>query len=453
MSYELVDAVLTIPGRHFGHPGDKLVLAVLAQYANESKECWPSVRALCRLTGLHRTTVHAALNRLEARELLVRIPRRGRSTVYYVAVDGAGGQVAGQDGAEVPAGTPAEPAAQGDAPAPLDLSHKTTPPVAQNYTGCSTALQGVSHSATGGVAQDYTEQVIEQVKEPVSEPVSEQGAPEGAGEDAGKTGGGYFPSKYLSSFASAAAPVAAVSWSPADCAWLGEHGRLSSQLVTRVECATGGKVLPLPVGEGRRVLVLTAPSLPAPVALFPLVDAGAAALTTAGGYPDSMYTAELSACPADVKVKEMAMVKVVDLTASAGGLLGDDEVWVRALQVVLARNPPRARDLMTAVRLYRAHYSKSLALPPTQKQLGQAKQLVTRLGECTNVHAGEVVVTCCRRWPAFSVEAAKVSGTSPPTQPDVGFLLKHAEAALAFYEFSGGYGAGDWATPEDDIGA
>lgn len=65
-------------------PPQKLVLIVLASYANGDGECWPSIVALAEDTGAGKSTVRRVLGELEAADLIEREPRYRR--------DGAGGR-------------------------------------------------------------------------------------------------------------------------------------------------------------------------------------------------------------------------------------------------------------------------------------------------------------------------------------------------------------------------
>jgi DNA-binding MarR family transcriptional regulator len=55
---------------------EKFVLIMLANYADESGKCWPSVQTLATNTGLSTATVKRALKKLIARGLLSREQRR-----------------------------------------------------------------------------------------------------------------------------------------------------------------------------------------------------------------------------------------------------------------------------------------------------------------------------------------------------------------------------------------
>jgi DNA-binding IclR family transcriptional regulator len=54
---------------------EKFVLIMLANYADESGKCWPSVETLCQDTGMSRAAVHKALAKLTKRGLLSRAKR------------------------------------------------------------------------------------------------------------------------------------------------------------------------------------------------------------------------------------------------------------------------------------------------------------------------------------------------------------------------------------------
>lgn len=54
---------------------EKFVLIMLANYADESGKCWPSVETLCSDTGMSRAAVHKALAKLVKRGLVERAKR------------------------------------------------------------------------------------------------------------------------------------------------------------------------------------------------------------------------------------------------------------------------------------------------------------------------------------------------------------------------------------------
>lgn len=64
----------------------KLLLYALASRADHAGRCWPSVRRLCRDTGLSRRAVQIHLGLLTDRRALVREGRRGRSNIYRLAL-------------------------------------------------------------------------------------------------------------------------------------------------------------------------------------------------------------------------------------------------------------------------------------------------------------------------------------------------------------------------------
>jgi len=66
----------------------RLVLVALAERANGSFQCWPSIRTLVIATGLHRTTILRALRRLTALGEIVCQPRHRRSTIYRITLPG-----------------------------------------------------------------------------------------------------------------------------------------------------------------------------------------------------------------------------------------------------------------------------------------------------------------------------------------------------------------------------
>lgn len=57
------------------HPRDKLVLIILANYANDKNYAWPSVKTVMKNTGLKRSAIFEALNSLEAVGIITRTAR------------------------------------------------------------------------------------------------------------------------------------------------------------------------------------------------------------------------------------------------------------------------------------------------------------------------------------------------------------------------------------------
>jgi hypothetical protein len=88
MSNKLLTEVLD--SAPFG--GTKLLtLVVLADFANDDGECWPSIDTLAARARVGRRWVLRILDELEADGWVVRKPRRGRATVYFVSPVAGGG--------------------------------------------------------------------------------------------------------------------------------------------------------------------------------------------------------------------------------------------------------------------------------------------------------------------------------------------------------------------------
>tara|TARA_R110000824_G_scaffold183776_2_gene364813 strand:- start:1708 stop:2736 length:1029 start_codon:yes stop_codon:yes gene_type:complete len=67
-------------------PTDRLVMFVLASYANGEGRCWPSVATIARGSGLTRRGVQKAIRRLEGSDLISKDgDGRGGATAYIVA--------------------------------------------------------------------------------------------------------------------------------------------------------------------------------------------------------------------------------------------------------------------------------------------------------------------------------------------------------------------------------
>lgn len=68
-------------------PTPKLILFALASRSNDQSESWPSVRRICRDTGLSRRAVQTHLARLITAGIVVRADRGGESNVYRLLLD------------------------------------------------------------------------------------------------------------------------------------------------------------------------------------------------------------------------------------------------------------------------------------------------------------------------------------------------------------------------------
>jgi len=71
MSICLLNKVLDLPLR----PSEKLILAVMADLANEQGICWPSLAYVSRRASVSVRTLHRSINALEKQNLISRKPR------------------------------------------------------------------------------------------------------------------------------------------------------------------------------------------------------------------------------------------------------------------------------------------------------------------------------------------------------------------------------------------
>ena len=79
-------------------PPQKLVILALAERADDSGACWPSLAHLTEMTGLVRSTVAVALTGLEEARLISRARGgAGRSTRYRLLKDSDGVAPGGSD--------------------------------------------------------------------------------------------------------------------------------------------------------------------------------------------------------------------------------------------------------------------------------------------------------------------------------------------------------------------
>ena len=67
--------------------GRKLVLLAFCDHANGQGECYPSVETIARKCSMGQRTVQQHVGELESAGILVRRFRKGRSTVYRIALD------------------------------------------------------------------------------------------------------------------------------------------------------------------------------------------------------------------------------------------------------------------------------------------------------------------------------------------------------------------------------
>lgn len=144
-------------------PTDKLLLALLADHANEEGLAWPSVSRLA--AGLERTerTVQLALKRLEAKGLIQRLDRPGKPTLYRLLLE------------EVE--KPADPEAH--------FTPETHFTPEADFAPKPVSERGETHFG-GGVKPISPEPVIEPVIEPAtssSPPYSPPPEPDAPGED------------------------------------------------------------------------------------------------------------------------------------------------------------------------------------------------------------------------------------------------------------------------------
>jgi hypothetical protein len=88
MSFRAVEAALE---RSKAKPLARFVLVVIAECANhEGEQAWPSIETIARRTGMHRATVHRALDELEEIGELERTSKGGRHgcNSYTIKIDG-----------------------------------------------------------------------------------------------------------------------------------------------------------------------------------------------------------------------------------------------------------------------------------------------------------------------------------------------------------------------------
>ena len=85
MAWEHILRVRELQGSHV----TKAILYSLASRANEKGECWPSVKTLCRDSGLAERTIQAHLQSLVDQQLVIRDERRGKATLFRLTLNAA----------------------------------------------------------------------------------------------------------------------------------------------------------------------------------------------------------------------------------------------------------------------------------------------------------------------------------------------------------------------------
>lgn len=81
MSIEMLNWAFTLK---MASAADKAVLVALANHADPTGKCWPSVARLCLYTALAERTVRAVLGRLEDAGLINRTEVSGKTTRYHL---------------------------------------------------------------------------------------------------------------------------------------------------------------------------------------------------------------------------------------------------------------------------------------------------------------------------------------------------------------------------------
>ena len=105
MSIEMLNWAFQLP---LDSPADKTVLIALANHADPTGDCWPSVARVCLYTSLSERAVRMALRRLEEQGFVTTTHKIGRSSSYKLE----GGTTCRGEGQEMPG------RGAGDAPKP-----------------------------------------------------------------------------------------------------------------------------------------------------------------------------------------------------------------------------------------------------------------------------------------------------------------------------------------------
>lgn len=150
-----------------GSPTNKAVLTVLADHADDSGECYPSVTRIANHTELSERAVRGALRALEAAGLIRSAARSGTSSIYTLTLltpAGRSAPAADAEGQEIPP-TPAN----GAAPPRQDVQDTPAPPAPKppmnhqlNHQGTPTNGVGKPARTTIGVTELMAEGVEQQ---------------------------------------------------------------------------------------------------------------------------------------------------------------------------------------------------------------------------------------------------------------------------------------------------
>lgn len=128
-------------------PTGYVVLGVLAHHADREGCCWPGIERIMMMIGIRSDrTVHAALDRLEGADLILRRRRPGKPTEYRLIFTPATNRGGARD-----CGAQEIAVAQGDAPTPaVDCATPPQPAAGEPDTGTRYRNQSSLHHPAPG---------------------------------------------------------------------------------------------------------------------------------------------------------------------------------------------------------------------------------------------------------------------------------------------------------------
>lgn len=170
-------------------PTAKAVLISLADNANDSGVCWPSIPTICKRTCLHRASVMRAISWLTTNHILTVIRDNGRHNSYRINVKGYSQPVAQSNRSQSATGSTEQPNQSLSATTPVALCDPNRNEPSRTVTSTRARARGKGGNGSAGRNQDAWDhykrldaemdaeavcQVARQVREPVELPVADR---------------------------------------------------------------------------------------------------------------------------------------------------------------------------------------------------------------------------------------------------------------------------------------
>lgn len=170
-----------------------------------------------------------------------------------------------------------------------------------------------------------------------------------------------------------------------------------------------------------------------PITRFLPANAGKVSGKVVLTIPNSIYSIKSKESSECVQVHAIGVSTGADNTpgqGESGGEKGSTEIkrgWMmKAADVLKAKRASATGSLSAYWKSRCALISQTYQKPLTQKEQGQLKMLQGYLGEQTRPVIDYVV----EHWYKFATRAATAAGCSCPSEPHIGFLLKHHAVAI-----------------------